>query len=67
MNLYYLMLTRFIHRKNNVKMIKHFGTSSKPPNPNNEDFGPLILNSIMYLGFDLTQKFLEYKKNIIKK
>ena len=36
-------------------------------NPNNEDFGPLILNSIMYLGFDLTQKFLEYKKNIIKK
>ena len=65
------MLTRFIHRKNNVKMIKHFGTSIKPPNPNpnpnNEDFRPLIMVSIMYLIFDITQKFLEYKKNIIKK
>lgn len=61
------MLTRFIHRKNNVKMIKHFGTSSKQPNPNNGDFGPLIMVSIMYLIFDITQKFIEYKKNIIKK
>ena len=60
------MINRFIYKKNSTKMIRTFATSSKPPNPNNPDLGPIILISIMYLGFDLTQKFLEYKKNITK-
>lgn len=43
-------------------MIRHFASHSKQPNPNNQDFGPLIMTSLIYLGIDLLQKFSEYPK-----
>lgn len=56
------MLSRILHRKNNYKMIRYFATHKKPPNPNNQDFGPFIIVSLIYLGIDLAEKFIEYKK-----
>lgn len=56
------MLNRFLYKKNHFKTIRHFATYNKPPNPNNQDFGPFIMVCLIYLGIDLVQKFSEYPK-----
>lgn len=45
------MIARFIHKKNNSKMIKHFATSNKPKDPNN-DYKTVMILAIAYSFFE---------------
>ena len=66
---------RLYGKKNNNILVKRFNNfttnisnPNKIPNPNpNNDFKPFILVCLLYMGADITQKFIEYKKNITKK
>lgn len=57
---------------NNTQLFRHFSkntfVSNYKPNPKPDDnFKGFILVCLMWMGMDITNKLIEYKKNITKK
>lgn len=56
------MIPRFIYKKNNTKMIRHFATSSrKTPEPNN-DYKTLMFVALVYSFFETGQTIYKVYK-----
>ena len=69
-----LIHLRIRPKVNNIQPFRHFSKNTlitKPnPNPNpkpDDNFTTFIIVCLIWTGMDITNKFIEYKKNITKK
>lgn len=59
------MTMRYLTKKTSNYIVRYFSTTNnQKPNPNKQDFGPIIITCLLYLGYNLTKKYNKYQKNI---